>query len=235
MCRERVYSHTVEVIINIRECDISWWNEKFEKREKELFKLIQCHILPSEFHEEIYNHHNKRRQDQGIIKKPVIGEKNIKKRKANTKNDDTKIKSKKKPHSRSHEASTKVDDGTASKRKYEQDVSYVFGETLQITYKMEEISVSMSATIMYHPTHRSKQTKKENEEDDDSSNNYSSDIISEPKRLCDFFHRPKLSKRILLWCYPFDPSKPSEPNPPGGGFPRPEMIPLSSLFYEPKS
>ena len=175
-----------------------WWNEKLKSREKELFKLIQCHILPSEFYEEINSYHNKQRQDQGTMKKSIIGEKNIKKRKANTKNDDTNNKSKKKPHSRSHEASTKVDVGTASKRKYELDLSYVFGETLQITYKMEEISVSSSATIMYHPTPISKQTNKENEEDDDNSNNNSSETVSEPKRLCDFFYRPKLSKRILF-------------------------------------
>ena len=97
---------------------------------------------------------------------------------------------------------------------------------------MEEIPVSSSATIMYHPTAIFKETSKENDKED---SDIKSSGISEPKRLCDFFHRPKLNKRILLWCYPFDPSKPSEPNPPGGGFPRPEMVPLSSLFYEPKS
>ena len=162
-------SHTVEVIVNIRECDLFWWNEMLEGHEKELFKLIQCHILPSEFHEEIYSYH-KQRQDDGITKKNIIGEKNKKKRKANTKNDNTNNnnnnKSKKKAQSRSHETLNKVDEGTASKRKYDLDVSYLFGETLQITYKMEEIPVSSSATIMYHPTAIFKETSKENDKED---------------------------------------------------------------------
>jgi hypothetical protein len=54
-----------------------------------------------------------------------------------------------------------------------------------------------------------------------------------PKGAPLFLQLPKLSKRISLWCYPIDKNNPNEPAPEGGGFPRPEMMPITSLFRPP--
>ena len=86
------------------------------------------------------------------------------------------------------------------------DVHHVFGDVLRVTYRVEELNANESATLIF---------AKRN----DSSNN--------------FRQLPKISKRIILWCYPIDKNNPTEPAPEGGGFPRPEMLPISSLFRRP--
>ena len=47
-----------------------------------------------------------------------------------------------------------------------------------------------------------------------------------------FRQLPKLSKRIVLWCYPRDETD-EDSLIEGQGFPRPEMVPITSLFREP--
>lgn len=85
-----------------------------------------------------------------------------------------------------------------------------FGENIQLTYRTDDIkrgSVTMNLTL--------------NEVDGKVMDHYQQ------------LH--KLSKRITIWCFPYDPSKPNEPDPSDGGFPRLDMIPISEIFREPKA
>jgi hypothetical protein len=99
------------------------------------------------------------------------------------------------------------------KEKPKRAVRHVFGTGIQITYKMEEISDKQGATLIF-PRRNAKEDKGQ----------------KRPPPM--FRQRPKLSKRIVLWCYPRDETNDDSPIK-GQGFPRPEMVPITSLFREP--
>ena len=131
--------------------------------------------------------------------------------------------------------------GKKTKRKRDTgDISYLFAETLQVTYRAEEIKTSDSVTLLFNnKADQGKETDKNAnsskgkrkqpvDADDDSGKKGSTKVLA----TATFRTLKKLSKRIIIWVYPFDPANPSAPIPEGGGFPRPEMIPLTSLFVE---
>jgi len=136
--------------------------------------------------------------------------------------------------------------GKKTKRKRDTgDISYLFGETLQVTYRVEEIKTSDSVTLLYNNIDPGKDTKSNKKGSlknsvgggggDKGKRKRSADADSTKKgstELATFRTLKKLSKRIVIWVYPFDPANPTAPNPEDGGFPRPEMIPLTSLFVE---
>jgi hypothetical protein len=99
---------------------------------------------------------------------------------------------------------------TQPEPKPKRDVCHVFGDNLRVTYRVEELNANESATLIFPP--------KKTESSKDASY---------------FRQLPKLSKRIILWCYPINKNNPTEPAPEGGGFPRPEMMPITSLFRPP--
>ena len=130
--------------------------------------------------------------------------------------------------------------GKKTKRKRETDISYLFAESLQVTYRAEEIKTSDSVTLLYN--NKADQGKESGEDASSSSKgkrkrSAGADGSTAKKgstgttELATFRTLKKLSKRIVVWVYPFDPANPSAPNQ-GGGFPRPEMIPITSLFAE---
>uniref|UniRef100_A0A7S4V4P0 Uncharacterized protein n=1 Tax=Ditylum brightwellii TaxID=49249 RepID=A0A7S4V4P0_9STRA len=129
-----------------------------------------------------------------------------------------------------------------------QDALYIFGDTIQATYRVEDIDPTESATLLYEDDgDECCSTIRDSDGDD---NNVPTSKVSSRKRrvnaakgpsssrqkssklkIATFRQLIKIPKRIVIWCYPFDPSNPTEPNTEGGGFPRPELIPISSLFY----
>lgn len=130
--------------------------------------------------------------------------------------------------------------GKKTKRKRDADISYLFAETLQITYRSEEIKTSDSVTLLYNNNNNKADQGKGTDEDASTSKGKrkrsagadgGSGKKGSAKELATFRTLKKLSKRIIIWVYPFDSANPSAPNK-GGGFPRPEMIPLTSLFVE---
>ena len=46
-------THTIEVLLQIRLADISWWNSDLRNHERQLYKLIGRRVLPEECREEI--------------------------------------------------------------------------------------------------------------------------------------------------------------------------------------
>jgi len=127
----------------------------------------------------------------------------------------------------------------------ESGVTTLFGDTIQITYKVEDASFwnNHSSTLLFNNQQHNGSSDDESQRDDNSKNDVSNSS-SAPPSMTLFRHLIPLSKKIVLWCYPFDPS--SLPMPPtgsmkcvdtceeepyaDGGFPRPEMVPISSLF-----
>ena len=88
--------------------------------------------------------------------------------------------------------------------KPEKDVYFSFGEILQLAYRRQPLASTRERTLFY-------------------------------KEDGTFRDHPKLPHRLLIWCSKIiDPQQKTNPDPAGFGFFRPEMIPLSSLFREPK-
>ena len=91
------------------------------------------------------------------------------------------------------------------KRKPDKEVYYSFGETIQLAYRRQELKSNRGATIFYKAKEKGK-----------------------------FLELPKLSHRILIWCSKLDPHNKTNPDQSNVGFHRPELIPIASLFREPK-
>lgn len=91
--------------------------------------------------------------------------------------------------------------------KKEKDIHYAFGENIRLTYRLQTIN----------------QNVKEPRTD--------TLVFSDDKAESKLTPLHKLSKRLLVWCYPRVPgSDPTAPDPPGGGFIRSEFIPTADLF-----
>mmetsp|Transcript_20330 Transcript_20330/g.24263 ORF Transcript_20330/g.24263 Transcript_20330/m.24263 type:complete len:310 (+) Transcript_20330:59-988(+) len=116
------------------------------------------------------------------------------------------------------------------------DIKFAFGDDdIQVTYKVEVVKTMNSATLSYNIIRDASSCG-------GGSHNNITKAAKKPsdgkviKRLSSFRRLEKLPKRIVIWCYPFDPLNPKELTlEKGGGFPRPEMIPISSLFSDKRS
>mmetsp|Transcript_37601 Transcript_37601/g.81936 ORF Transcript_37601/g.81936 Transcript_37601/m.81936 type:complete len:283 (+) Transcript_37601:235-1083(+) len=256
-------THTVEVLVHLRRSDLSWFNDPNElsDHQTQLFTLIGRRILPKECGDDIetdlaaWRH---KRRKIGIL----IGEKNIAESSAtasgaaaaaaSASGRDKKGKKKtgkgrgKKGSKNKKGANAKAGTKTTlaalaggnkkkgAKTKRDMDVQYLFADTLQVTYRVEDISTTDSVTLLFNDPDDSVNGDTKSAAADKASS------MSKKKRsapnaskaggtLATYRQLKKLSKRIFIWVYPFDPANPTAPNP-GGGFPRPELIPLTSLF-----
>ena len=128
------------------------------------------------------------------------------------------------------------------------DIKYLFSDDdFQITYKVEPISTAHSTTLLYKRNFDAGQS----DNDDNNATTGSSkrnrgtkkrekQVVQPPFKLSSFQKLRKIPKQIVMWCFPFDPTDPHKDmelstemdGVEGGGFPRPEMIPISSLFME---
>jgi hypothetical protein len=90
-------------------------------------------------------------------------------------------------------------------KKPDKDVYFSFGEILQLAYRRQPLSSNRGRTIFFKEGNTG------------------------------FHNLPKLPDRLLIWCSKIvDPQNKTNPDPAGVGFYRPEMIPIASLFREPK-
>lgn len=109
------------------------------------------------------------------------------------------------------------------------DIKFAFSDDdIQVTYKVKSLKTMYSATLSYHTVCNTSNC------DGDSHNNSAAVPLGKGvKQLSSFRRLQKLPKQIIMWCYPFDPLNPKELTlKEGGGFPRPEMIPISGLFSD---
>jgi len=86
--------HTIEVLLQIRPSDISWWNSDAYNHERQLYKLLGRRVLPECCSTEIEAYRTKRKErdnaannntDKKKKGEVVIGEANLKKKKATEK------------------------------------------------------------------------------------------------------------------------------------------------------
>jgi len=99
----------------------------------------------------------------------------------------------------------------AKPEKPKRDVRHVFGDGMKVMYRVEDVKDNEGTTLIF--------PKKTSEQ-------------SAPR----FRQLPKLSKRFILWCYPKNDDENATDSPQQeerGGFPRPEMVPITSLFRAP--
>lgn len=92
-------------------------------------------------------------------------------------------------------------------RKRVKDVYYAFGDILQLAFRKQ-------ALPEWHQGGRT--------------------ILMEYEGNDEYKDRPKLPHRILVWWSKLDVNDKTSPDPENVGFFRPEMIPITSLFREPK-
>mmetsp|Transcript_19172 Transcript_19172/g.28711 ORF Transcript_19172/g.28711 Transcript_19172/m.28711 type:complete len:288 (+) Transcript_19172:105-968(+) len=125
---------------------------------------------------------------------------------------------------------------------FKSDNTFLFGSDIQILYKVEHIKTSHSAMLNYVISATGKEIMdKDSMPESSTRSKVSPDASSASKSdeqkskvLSKFQYLKPLPKRIVLWCYPYDPDNPHELNinNVGHNFPLPEMIPISSLFRE---
>jgi hypothetical protein len=186
-------------MLYLRQKDLEWFHSSREVRE-ELMQVLSTRVVPREFSTEIEQY---RQGQQPPGDRPFIaktGEVNEKKRQQ------TQLNSRRKATSEKRKRGNKSSH-PSPKEKQRRDVRHVFGDNIQLTYKVQDLtnksnSAGSGATIS---------------------------VASSPEGILTFRQYPKLSKRLILWCFPLDPAN-TESDPENGGFPRTDLIPLSNLF-----
>jgi hypothetical protein len=211
----RVGSHLLETLMQLRREDYDWYIDNEAVIEHELLELLEDSIVPRIFGNEIELYYKELHPhlfppDQlGATTKGDIGSKN-----------NMNTKGKKSAHSASKKIARKLT--AAQKRKLEKQrqeeqgqqkdekhVYFSFGELIQLGYRREPIA-SARGFFSQHT------------------------LLYEREKEGQFKHPPKLSDRLLIWISKVDPQNKTNPDPSGVGFYRPELIPITSLFREPK-
>jgi hypothetical protein len=257
LCVAKKFS--LHVVLHLRRDDISWFQSNLASHEQQVLNLIKEEIVPKEFPFLISESRHttppgvapsgKGQKRKKGIRQPVIGSAHLRqkqKRRAATNNKNLACnngKSNPAPPSLPLSVATEGTEVEAAKGKrgvYTPDVSMIFGETLQITYKTEEISQA-SVTLrfgggMEELVAGDQQVAVEAKSKGRKRNRPSQPPATKMIKLATFQQSKTLPKRIICWCYPFEIEDPMSPNPlQGGGFPRPETIPMSSLFVKPSA
>lgn len=247
--------HTIEVLLQIRQSDITWWNKDLRNHERQLHKLLGRRVLPVECREEIEEFHAKRRereqrkmgakeaQKDGKKKKKVVaGEDNLKKkskRKNSAKDDNKKGDAKKQKNSKGG------DDSIKEKRAktYQDPGTWIIasGYTIQLCYSVDDIETSSATTMVFRPKKNIEDVSKTEETDDDNAKQNTkteehtqSSLDDEGNKkvpLASFRKWTKLKKRINVWVFKLDPNNPCDlSQTEGGGFPRPDLLPMADVF-----
>eukprot|EP00985_Skeletonema_marinoi_P005280 scaffold2279_cov133-Skeletonema_marinoi.AAC.9 len=252
--------HTIEVLLQIRQSDISWWNSDLRNHERQLHKLLGRRVLPVECREEIEEFHSKRRsreerkagfseaQKDGK-KKVVVGEANLKKKASRNKRGNTSTKDKKKKGDAKSQKKQKTadnkkakgaDDVTKEKRSkpFQDPGTWIIasGYTIQLCYNVEEIESTSTTTLVFRPK---KNMDVSNTEDDIAEGNSKSGEQSQTSLddndkkvpLASFRKWTKLKKRVNVWVFKLDPDNPCDlSHSEDGGFPRPDLLPMADIF-----
>jgi len=116
------------------------------------------------------------------------------------------------------------------------------GKSIQICYMMEDIDETSTTTMIY----RNKENTTTATADSDNNNTMSQSSTTPEKQstkkeaedddekmvpMATFRSWKKLNKRLTLWVFDFDPDNPSDLSvSEGGGFPRPELLPMADIF-----
>ena len=240
---------SVEIIVHLRSADLKWWNDDLFDHENQLLKIIGRRILPLECRDEVEGTGSRIKSRRGGIRGScvVIGEKNLKRSVASsggvsdrrhTGNGKRSKNASDKPKGEQAVARNKEKkkskggkgEGNANKAGQNCDKSYLFGETIQITYRVEELPVSNTATLIYDGSQTEDEVQDKDRGAEEEGGEISGGVLRKEDSVTTFRRLEKIPKQIVVWCYQFDPKNPTEPIPDDGGFPRPELVPISLLF-----
>lgn len=196
---------------------------------------------------------NKEKKQSGEV---VIGEANLKKKAADKeKSTSGKKRGRGKKAKKETKASKKqkvkdaANEGTEEKKRpklLRETGKWIMGNSIQICYLMEDIENCTAATLIF----RQKESTTENLEEQSNTQQMSQSSTEGKKKskstskkkveandddkqvpLSTFRSWRKLSKRINLWVFKFDPNNPSDLSvSEGGGFPRPDLLPMADIF-----
>jgi hypothetical protein len=247
--------HTIEVLLQIRQSDISWWNSDLRNHERQLHKLLGCRVLPVECRGEIEEFHSKRKmreerragtneaQKDGK-KKVVVGEDHLKKKASRKRGKKGDAKSQKKQKTADNKTAKGADDASKEKRSkpFQDPGTWVLasGYTIQLCYRVDDIESSSSTTLVFRPKKNinlsetkaadgtNKQSTKNGEQ---KSQNSLDENGKKPVPLASFRKWTKLKKRVNVWVFKLDPSNPCDLSlSEGGGFPLPDLLPMADIF-----
>lgn len=252
--------HTIEVLLQIRQSDIAWWNSDLRHHERQLHKLLGRRVLPVECREEIEEFHSKRKmweeRKAGLSeaqkdgkKKVIVGEDNLKKKASRNKRGNTSTKDKKKKGDAKSQKKQKTtqsqtakgaDDATKEKRSkpFQDPGTWIIqsGYTIQLCYVVEDLESTSSTTLVFRPKKNIGTIDVVDESDRKSlkTAEQSQTSLDDDKKavpLASFRKWTKLKKRVNVWVFKLDPDNPCDlSHSEGGGFPRPDLLPMADIF-----
>lgn len=208
-------NHLVETVLQLRRADWEWYIENESEIEHELLELLEESIIPRMFGREIEEQPHKQKgssTEKQQQQQQQVGSKNT-----------TRGGKKKKKTAKSTKKASLSKIIDEHEEKPEKDVYFSFGELIQLAYRRENL-LSKSGYMTQHTLFYKEEEEEENTGDEQKGESITSSF--------DYF--PKLSHRLLIWISKIDPQNKTNPDPPGVGFYRPELIPISDLFRQPK-
>jgi hypothetical protein len=231
-------SQLVEVLLHMRTHDMAWFNNNDNNNNESLFAellhLIQEQILPRMFADELdeENHHGHRRPP------PLVGPGGLVIEHQPKKMDCCWNNNKKRKQQRNQRLTKKAlaeqqrmqEKADMDNQKRKRDVYYAFGKEVQLAYRLQQDTSRPAETLLLGSSAYTTTSK----------NGSAAPHGEASSERATFRPLKRLSKRILVWCYPLvddgdDRQSATDPDPPNGGFPRPEFIPISELFRAPAS
>ena len=219
---------SAEILLHLRRADVSWFRHNLDVLRAELLDLLQTSVLPRLLAHEVELHHAVITQtplppNLGPGGIPMtVGEKNNNKQKTgkeDNNNSSNNINSNKRKRGVSKKKQAELkrqrEEEERERRNNEKDIYYATGDTIRIVYRTEPIG-SCGATLVFQ------QGLDEKEVPRSEAGKKQAGVRLRALK--------KLSKRILVWCYPANAELPASE-----GFWRPEVIPMASLFRMPAS
>lgn len=227
-------SHVVETLIHLRREDYLWYLENEEEINEEFLQLLQESIIPRMFDAELEEYHNKLSPELMPLPEDPLGSKNTKSLNKAIANQTNKRKGRKKkiPLSEIQQQKAELKE-QRTQEKLTKDISYAFGSTIQMAYRLQALYSKTQAydqrTLLFPESSDNRLSE--------GKGSFKAKKGEQSEKETDqlLFSCPiKLPQRILIWISKIDPNDRNSPDPKGVGFYRPELIPISSLFREPK-
>jgi hypothetical protein len=213
---------SVEVVLHVRRVDIPWCNQYGT----EICETLEKSILPRMFTPEIQDHVDSRQRipELGLGGIPIsVGDTTT----TTSSEQHSSFALPKKKHKKSNHHPKKwtkkelvaqkkrLEAAERVQRKLQKDVFYADSEHLDMIYRLEPVPNGATLVLV-------------------SNENNNNNTSNHPSTQHYWQELEKLSKRIILWCYPTGTIFSETGELLDEGFLRPEMIPVASLFRAPK-
>lgn len=228
-------SHCIQIILNLRAKDLNWFDDNSNEYMKELIEIMSTSILPKECKGDIISAPHNLKDD----KKSNVGKNNAKrgpKSSASLTRPNKRKKETRKTVSKSKAVETKEEseqDGEYQSRLssslFKSENTFLYSRNIQILYKSVNIKHTSKSAILNYTTHQQIEEEYHQNKSGNKKTSKSGALI-----LSTFQCLKPIPKQIIIWLYPFDPDNPLELDMSnvGNTFPRPDLIPISSLYCE---